>query len=108
MKAAVLLTILFLLASGVILGNDGAALFVALKCTKCHEVSTIGIKTVSDKDPEKITDLAEVGSRREEAWLFAYLRKEIEKDGKKHKMKFKGDDEQMKLMVAWLLTLETK
>ena len=88
------------------LAGDGAQLFVELKCTKCHEVTSLDIKTTSKKDPSKVTDLANVGAERDSEWLLAFLKKEIKKDDKKHKMKFKGDQAQMQEIVAWMLTLK--
>ena len=105
MKRMMIVALVSLVACLPAWSNDGAAVFKELKCMKCHEVTTLDIKTTA-KDPKKSTDLADVGNQREEAWLFSYLKKEVEKDGKKHKMKFKGDEEQMKIIVAWLLTLK--
>lgn len=105
MKWVSLCLIAFILGSGFAMADE--KLFVEeLKCVKCHSVTSKEIPTTSKKDPSEISDLSETGKKNDAEWLTKYLKKEIEKDGKKHKMKFKGDEAQLKAMVAWLSSLK--
>ena len=80
-----------------------AALFTELSCIKCHTVEIFGIET-THKEPEKALDLSKGAIKATDAGqLKAFLLREGELDGKKHKAKFKGDDGQMETMLAWLL-----
>ena len=50
------------------------------------------------------SDLTGVTSRHEAEWIGRYIRQEIEKDGARHKKKFKGSDDDLKALIAWLET----
>ena len=83
---------------------DGPSLLESQKCVKCHEVQALGIKTISDKDPSKVKDLSKAGADFASAdEIKAFLLRESERDGKKHKSKFKGTDEELQVLVDWLL-----
>ena len=87
--------------------DDPAKLFVANKCVKCHEISSLGIVSVSDKDPSEIKDLSQAGMDFNSIdAVKAYLLREVEKDGKKHKTKFKGEERELQLLATWILTLK--
>ena len=86
-------------------GDDVPAV-IKDKCVKCHFVTTYKIETTK-KDPSKATDLANSGNAFASAdEMAAFLRKETEKDGEKHKTKFKGDDAEMEKLVTWLMSLK--
>jgi mono/diheme cytochrome c family protein len=76
---------------------DGKALFVEMKCTKCHSAPEIkGGKG----------DLTGVGKKRTPDWIAKWLKKEEAIDGKKHKKAFTGTPAQMDAVVKWLSTLK--
>lgn len=92
-------------------------MFAELKCTKCHGISSLGVKStasVSDDEEEAgPPDLSGTGKFHDAAFFAAYLKKEtphVLHDGKpatkKHVMKFGGTDEQLKVMADWLATLK--
>lgn len=85
---------------------DGKQLVSDKKCTTCHSVKAAGIeKTKKKKGP----DLSGVGKKYDAEHIAKYLKKEVEhksvyKEGKnvKHKKKFKGNDEELKAVAAFL------
>ena len=91
-------------------------LFSELKCTKCHAVSSLGIKSTgsaSEDDESGPPDLSGTGKNHDAAFFAAYLKKEVPHalhDGKpgtkKHMLKFSGTDEQLKVMSDWLAGLK--
>lgn len=103
------LALLFLAMSMVSFATagEGKEMFVTKKCMKCHTVESHEIQTTSKKDPSEISDLSNVAGNFENAdALKAYLKKEVEHNGKKHKMKFKGEDTELQVIVDWVLTLK--
>lgn len=94
------------------------ALFKSNKCNKCHSVSAYGIEVQKDAESEeeagsKVPDLSNVGNFHNAAFFVAFLNKEVEhtahagnEDTKKHKMKFKGSDDDLKKLADWLATLK--
>jgi len=89
-------------------GDAAKEIFVAQKCVKCHSIDAQGVETTSKKDPSEISDLSEVGSKHDQAAISAYLKRESEMNGKKHKYKFKGTDEEFETVVAWLASLKAE
>ncbi len=93
---------------------DGKQIFLKHKCNKCHEIKSQGIEPLKRKPNKTYVDLSDVGKRHTDAaWYPKWLHKEIKKDsvikkGKqvKHKVKFKGSDDELKALVDWLLTLK--
>lgn len=84
---------------------DGKTLFSDKKCTTCHSVKAAGIeKTKKKKGP----DLSGVGKTMSADEIAKFAKKETEKksvysDKKvKHKKKFKGSDEDLKAIAAFL------
>ncbi|MDP2363131.1 MAG: c-type cytochrome [Ignavibacteria bacterium] len=84
--------------------DDGKKIFVDSKCTMCHTVQSAGI--VSKKSDA--TDLSTVGTDKTEEFLMKYLKKEIKFNDKDHKSSFKGNEEDLKTLVEWLLTLKSE
>lgn len=84
--------------------EDGPGLLESQKCLRCHEVTALNIKTTSDKEPEKVHDLSKAGADFASGdEIKAFLLREAEFNGKKHKSKFKGTDEELQTLVDWLL-----
>jgi mono/diheme cytochrome c family protein len=93
--------------------SPGKALFLANKCMACHTISTEGVEKSKAADAEAAAegksgegaskkgppDLSGVGLRK-------YLLKLEAKDGKKHLKKFRGTDEELGVLSAWLASLK--
>ena len=89
-------------------------------CTECHSISALGVGVVKleetddeddwdeDEEEEEVEapDLSNVGTKHDAKWISQYLRKKIAKDGKKHKKRFKGSQEERKILAVWLESLK--
>jgi hypothetical protein len=58
------------------------------------------------KSKKKYPDLSGVGLTHDAAWLTKYLQKTEAKNGKKHMKKFRGTDEDLGVLTAWLASLK--
>jgi hypothetical protein len=83
---------------------DGQQIFADSKCIKCHSVESLEISSTKD-DP---VDLSNTGANHDAEFLKKYLVKEEKLNDKKHKTKFKGSDEELDVLVNWLLTLKAE
>lgn len=107
-RAALILTFAFLAIGAICVAasaasGDGKAVFEAQKCNTCHSVSSAGIQAKTTSEKMKGPDLTGVGERHPREWIVQYVRKEADKDGKKHATAFKGSDEELQALVDWLL-----
>lgn len=83
---------------------DGQTLFVDThKCNVCHSVEAAGVEAKSEKTFSG--DLSGFTTDDPEA-LARYLRKEEAREGEDHKKTFKGPDEDLQAILAWLASLE--
>lgn len=90
-------------------GPPGMQAFVALKCSLCHSVESLGIERKSKSEKTKGPDLSTIGSSHDAAWLRQWLREEVANaNGKKHGKEFKGTPEQLEQVTGWLATLKKK
>ena len=79
---------------------DGKAIFLAQKCNTCHSAPTVGItRTVKS---EKMAGPDIVNIKTDAGVLAKYLRKQVDKDGKKHGKAFTGSDEELGALIAWI------
>jgi len=78
---------------------DGKQVFLDQKCNMCHAVSSAGITPTSKI---KAPDLTGLASKEDPAWVTKFLKKEADKNGKKHLKNFTGTDEELAAVVAWL------
>lgn len=108
---------------------EGQTLFTTYKCMSCHSVATAGIekkkaaaadeaeeattekatteKATTEKTKKEPPDLSAAGVSHKADWMAAFLmKKEKTKEGKLHMKKFKGTDEELKKVTAWLETLK--
>jgi hypothetical protein len=81
---------------------DGQEKFMAAKCNMCHAVEAAGIEAKVKSEKMAGPDLTGFASRQEEDWFVQYVKKEVQLEGKDHKGTFKGSDEDLKAMYAWL------
>ena len=87
--------------------ESGKDLFLKYKCNRCHSIQAEGIEATSERMKKKTPDLSNVGNRVESAeWIVKWIKREIERDGKKHRGKFKGTDEELNTIAQWLMTLK--
>ncbi len=104
---AVLSLVFFVLVLTVIASSskfNGRTIFVKKqKCSMCHSISTRGIEAKTKSNKLKGPDLVNLSARYDSAWLAKYLTKKVGKNGKKHKKRFKGSDEELQALVDWLL-----
>ncbi len=82
--------------------EDGKKIFVDNKCNMCHTVTAAAIES---KKSDAV-DLSTVGKDKTIEFLTKYLKKEAKLNDKDHKSAFKGSDEDLKVLVDWLLTLK--
>ncbi|MFO7447768.1 MAG: cytochrome c [Ignavibacteriaceae bacterium] len=79
----------------------GKTVYVEKKCGTCHSVESAGL-TSKKKDA---VDLSNSGVNNAET-IAKYLKKEVKLDDKNHKTAFKGTDEELKDLAAWLESLK--
>lgn len=85
-------------------GNKPQDLFTKNKCNMCHSVSKAGIKSMM---PTKYPDLPNkivIDTKIED--LVKFIKQETTMNGKKHGLKFKGNDEDLKSILKWLKELK--
>jgi mono/diheme cytochrome c family protein len=82
---------------------DGKEIFLAQKCNLCHSVEAAGIERTMKSEklagPE-LTGL--ITAETDRAWLAQFLRKQVDKETKKHGKEFKGSDEELTAVLDWL------
>jgi mono/diheme cytochrome c family protein len=99
--AVVLLAILY---SGPASGAapDGKTLFLAQKCSLCHNVPAAGIERTVKSEKMAGPDLIDI--KVDAATLGKVLRRQAEVDGKKHPKELKGSDEEINSVITWILS----
>ncbi len=90
-------------AGGGASGTSGRKVFLAEGCNLCHSVSSAGIEGRPESGEDRGPDLAGVGERHDRRFLVGYLRQAERIDGKTHRTSFKGSDEELAVLVSWLL-----
>ncbi|GBD03236.1 hypothetical protein HRbin19_00517 [bacterium HR19] len=86
-------------------------IFIENKCNKCHSVKAQEIEPLpkSLKEDKEIHDLSGVGVKRDADWIKKWLKKEVaNEEGKKHKEKWKGSDEDLDTLANWLAKQKTE
>ncbi len=96
--------------------SPGQKIFTENKCTQCHAIAALKILKVESDEKEapedeggkKIDppDLGDAGKEHDAAFITKWLMKEEKIDGHKHKKKFKGSEEDLKVLADWLGTLK--
>ena len=82
----------------------GQVAFTENKCQTCHAVSSAGIEAKAKSAKILGPDLKGVAADYEEGWFAEYIKGAADLDGKKHRAKFKGTDDDLKAILAWLKT----
>jgi hypothetical protein len=83
---------------------DGKQIFMDNKCNNCHTV--VSMEITSKKD--NAVDLSNAGLKGNAELIKSFLLKESKINDKEHKMKFKGNDDELNTLVNWLLTLKSE
>ena len=99
--------------------DKGQELFLKNKCNKCHTIEAKGIAALpkkggeededdADGEKKKPVDLSKMGAEHDAAFFQGWLKRETEKDGKKHKFKLPKatTDEEVAAIADWLATLK--
>jgi cytochrome c len=86
---------------------DGKALFLTNKCNMCHAVPSVGIEAKVKSEKMKGPDISNAAARFDADQLAKFIRKQLPLEDKDHKKEFKGSDEELAVMVAWLRQLKT-
>jgi len=90
---------------------DPKQIFIEQRCVKCHSIKSEDIKPLEESllEDRKIKDQSDVGLRRDKDWIKKWLKKEITNEkGKKHNIKWKGDEKDLDELAEWLSQLRTK
>lgn len=102
----------------------GKKLFLENKCNSCHSIEAAGVEKAKKAETEaaatekkdaaaaektttvpahKPPDLSSIGLDQNAEWIGKFLKKEVAaQDGKKHMKLWKGTDEDLKTLTAWL------
>src|SRR5262249_53887447 len=94
--------------------KDGKSIFLENRCNSCHTIQAQAItrKKVEgededkEKDKKKPPDLSSVGLERKAPWMQKFLMKQETIDGEHHRKKFKGSEQDLQTLTAWLETLK--
>ena len=82
--------------------EDGEESF-RMHCAECHGVKAAQISPTTKKKKDKGPDLTDIGEKFQPDWIKRYVKEEEDLGGKSHKKKFKGSDEELQVLVDWLL-----
>jgi cytochrome c2 len=86
---------------------DGKEIFVEKKCSGCHSVGAVGIvKKTPITSKQGPPDLSTVGSRHSPGFIARFIMKEDTLNGKKHLIKFNGNEDELKTLSQWLEDLK--
>jgi mono/diheme cytochrome c family protein len=89
--------------------SAGLKAFTDLKCQMCHSIDSKKVARTTKSEKMKGPDLSTVGSTHNAEWFTEFLRGEVGNDsGKKHEKAWKGTDDQLKQVSAYLASLKTK
>ncbi|NUN15139.1 MAG: c-type cytochrome [Myxococcales bacterium] len=96
-----------------LLKHAGKAVFTKARCGSCHSVNALDLKRSASDDEEEEDegtpppDLSDVGTKGHDAQVISdYLTKKGKLNGKNHKKKFKGSDEDLKALAEWITSLK--
>ena len=79
----------------------GKKIFIKNKCSSCHALKVANITTKKDKYP----DLSDVGTKYDAEFLTKWILKEVTINDATHMKSYKGSDEDLKVLVGWLMSL---
>jgi mono/diheme cytochrome c family protein len=83
---------------------DGAELFAEYKCAMCHSVASAEIQATVKSEKMKGPDLDSSVAKIDAAELDKFLKKQGQLNGQDHMKEFKGTDDDLAKIIAWLST----
>ena len=85
----------------------GKQMFLGKKCNVCHSIDSQGIARTSKAEATKGPDLSNVGGAHLAPWIEEFLQQEVgNSEGKKHRKKWSGTDQELEQLAQWLATLK--
>jgi len=81
---------------------DGKTLFMREKCNLCHSIPQEDIEAKVKSEKMLGPDLPTAEAPEDADLMLDFLRQKAEINGEKHKKAFKGSDEELGALVAWL------
>jgi mono/diheme cytochrome c family protein len=108
-SATGLVLVLLVLLAAPAIGAEGDAeggkeAFLAAKCNTCHAVQAAGIEAKMQSEKMKGPDLDSSVAKIDKAELNKFLKKQGQLNGQDHMKEFKGTDEDLAKIIAWLST----
>ncbi len=87
---------------------DGKTIFTEYKCNQCHTIDAAGVAKVEgeEEEEEEAPDLSKAGKEHDKVFIAKYLMKRVEIDGKKHKKRFTGSNQELVTLATWLAGLK--
>jgi hypothetical protein len=84
--------------------KDGKTICINAKCNMCHALAKaeIEVKNKNSKAPDLGT-LENISDKTD--FLIKFLNKEETLNDKKHPIKFSGTEDELKILVAWLIDI---
>ena len=84
---------------------EGKTIFLDKKCSSCHGIESVSLakKSTSKTGPP---DLSAVGTKHDAVWIAKFVQKNETLNGKKHMIKFGGNDNELKTLTEWLASLK--
>lgn len=86
--------------------KDGKTVFLEAKCNTCHAISSLEIEAKNKSANNKAPDLSKVEIKYERDFLKKYLHKEEAINEKKHPVSYKGTDEDLEILLSFILSLQ--
>ena len=94
--------------------TDGKQIFLDNHCNSCHSIKSQDVAKKADEDADKEAgetghkppDLSNVGQKKDAAWISKFLLKQVDLDGEKHRKRFRGSDDDLKVLAGWLESLK--
>lgn len=86
--------------------KDGKAVFLEAKCNTCHAISSAEIEAKNKSANNKAPDLSKIDIKYEKDFLKKYLQKEESINEKKHPVAYKGTDEDLEILLSFILSLQ--
>lgn len=91
-------------------GAKGKEIFLKSNCASCHTVKALEIGKTGAEGEEEVPeegdivppDLSSVGLTYKADWIEKFLLKQEKIDGRKHKKRFTGSEEDLKTLAVWL------
>lgn len=108
---SLVLTAFTLFLAGTALAQDadadaGKKAFMDADCNRCHDVESHDISATIASERMKGPDLSQIGAEHDAEWIVDYVKREVQLEGKNHRLPWKGSDEELQTIADWLASLE--